>query len=69
MKDIYREMMKRSVADAVADASDIEDIENTNLPPEAVVMIAATLYQHRIEDWRVKQSQSQYPDDSRIGRQ
>lgn len=52
MKDIYRELMRRSFEDAASIARTMEDESDIQVPAEAYPQMALHLYQHRVEQNR-----------------
>lgn len=53
MKDIYRELLRRSVEDAAAVAQDInESDKEVAVGTDFVAPAALNLYQHRVQQWR-----------------
>lgn len=67
MNDLYREYAKRSIKDAAWLSREVADDCGLVVPDEMVMQFAVMLYQHRVQEWKMKQAkaeqQSQYPDD------
>lgn len=74
MKDIYRELLKRSYADVVALSSDIGDEYGYSVPSDALPQMALALYHHRVQQHHFKVMDGQYGQeipstDPNIGKQ
>lgn len=66
MKDIYRELAKRSIADAGWLAHDVAADHDIMVSEEMASQFAIALYQHRVQELRHKyieaQVDEQFPD-------
>lgn len=66
MKDIYRELMKRSFKDAMWVVEEVEKEYDITIPAESYPKMALMLYQDRIEGRQIrdyqKEKEEMYPD-------
>lgn len=52
MKGMYRELLRRSMEDAVKEAEHLENEYEIHVPPESIFQMGILLYQYRVDSAR-----------------
>lgn len=68
MKDIYRELLRRSIEDTYAVLDTVEDENGYTVPPDVYGQMALSLYHHRVasheREYAEARQEEQFPDGS-----